>query len=434
MNLYYLKRTALIFFCIIIALTKASSQQDTAAVAALPEDEKYFKMLKLRVKTIAGNNNPFIGREYKGSSNFRVMKRYADGTPSKIRFDCVAGSSLTNNPASEKHFFVDVLFKNGLPFATYANDYRIEQAFTTTSYYDSKDDIHKNKNDYFSAADEAKMDQYFKDLKKEQFLNSASYKNVLEKQKAFPAESAIKNNLGILYVLRDNYKFEWVDEIANAAPQLSGSLNKRLDIAYDGKTLAKSLRNISKNTVIIKGIEKKRTKEGYVYRDCSLTLKHNESMPFINIVNEYDYTVELGDYMGNAQYVDDVGLLTSLMNAKTIGANKIEVDSYMNSTNIVVKKGDKIYLRATGTVSLGVLAGKGTPEGIEGFKSYNQVSGINHGALMGKIGSGEWFLVGTAKTIVAARSGVLQLAINDGEPINNSGSFIVDYSINKPIN
>lgn len=119
--------------------------------------------------------------------------------------------------------------------------------------------------------------------------------------------------------------------------------------------------------------------------------------------------------------------------AKSIGTNKLEINSMTNATTINVKKGDKLYLKATGQITFGAWAGSGNPNGIDGYTSYNRVSGFRHGSLLAKIGDGEYFSIGTYKVIVAQSSGKLQLLVNDGDPSNNSGSFTVQYSINKAI-
>ncbi len=110
--------------------------------------------------------------------------------------------------------------------------------------------------------------------------------------------------------------------------------------------------------------------------------------------------------------------------------NIINVSSYSNFTGIFVKKGNIITLKASGSISLGPFAGTTSPEGIEGFTLYNFVPGFKQGSLLGKIGKdGEWFLVGNGQTITCQESGSLYLVVNDNDPSNNSGYFIVEYYI-----
>lgn len=113
-----------------------------------------------------------------------------------------------------------------------------------------------------------------------------------------------------------------------------------------------------------------------------------------------------------------------LLNSRTI-----EVTSNSKPTNIVCKAGDKLQFRASGKITFGVFAGSGDPNGIEGFTSYNMVEGYKHGSLLGKIGNGDYFLIGTAKEYTTPNGGELQLIVNDQDPSNNSGSFTVEYSL-----
>lgn len=114
--------------------------------------------------------------------------------------------------------------------------------------------------------------------------------------------------------------------------------------------------------------------------------------------------------------------------------SKIEVNSYTDHADVFIKKGDKIYLKATGTVKYGSWTGSGGPEGIDGFGSFSTNTNFKHGSLLGKIGqNGEWFLIGSYKTLTATISGKLFIMINDNDPSNNEGGFDVEYGINKEI-
>lgn len=94
-------------------------------------------------------------------------------------------------------------------------------------------------------------------------------------------------------------------------------------------------------------------------------------------------------------------------------------------TNIDVSIGDKIWVYAQGKIKLGAWAGWGSVEGINGYQSYNRLSGANHGALL--IGyaadnsftpySGYWMIFDIEEP------GYLKFAINDKDFANNSGSF-----------
>ncbi len=107
----------------------------------------------------------------------------------------------------------------------------------------------------------------------------------------------------------------------------------------------------------------------------------------------------------------------------------IHVDSYSGVTKVKVRKGDNITFSASGNITLGAWAGAGGPNGIDGFTGYNRISGFRHGSLLGRIGNSEWLLIGDGGTFTAKESGYLELIVNDSDPSNNSGEFLVQYSI-----
>ena len=83
---------------------------------------------------------------------------------------------------------------------------------------------------------------------------------------------------------------------------------------------------------------------------------------------------------------------------------------------------------ASGSITLGVFSVACYPKGISGFRTHNVASQFNHGSLIGKIGDdGDWFYVGSEKTIVADRDGFLRLRINDDKEDDNDGHFVVRY-------
>ena len=108
------------------------------------------------------------------------------------------------------------------------------------------------------------------------------------------------------------------------------------------------------------------------------------------------------------------------------GVNKYTV-SGGGRTEMYVKKGEKISIKASGRVTLGVFAGSGGPRGIQGFEIYSIVRDYPHGSLIAKIGdNGPWYYIGNGKTITADNSGYLKLYVNDVDSKNNSGGFAVE--------
>ncbi|TYA74858.1 hypothetical protein [Seonamhaeicola marinus] len=116
--------------------------------------------------------------------------------------------------------------------------------------------------------------------------------------------------------------------------------------------------------------------------------------------------------------------------AERIDYRTLKVTSFSNVTDISLKQGQTISIKASNRIKVGGFAGYSSPDGINGFTSYNKTSRFRHGVLMGKIGkNGTWFFVGSKQTITANKTGRLYLAINDKDVNNNEGHFTVQYEI-----
>ena len=98
------------------------------------------------------------------------------------------------------------------------------------------------------------------------------------------------------------------------------------------------------------------------------------------------------------------------------------------ATGITISTGDRIRFSATGTVatqpqfpgSSGGPDGNGSPCTAECL-----LPSASFGALIGKIGSGPWFLIGRQRNVTATRSGALLLAVNDTVFDDNEGQYRV---------
>ena len=89
-------------------------------------------------------------------------------------------------------------------------------------------------------------------------------------------------------------------------------------------------------------------------------------------------------------------------------------------TGLVFTAGQALDITASGTWN----GGGGCPSvGPEGAACYgtDPVTGINYFSLIGRVGSGAWFKVGTGFSGAAASSGDLFLAFDDSDSFNNSG-------------
>jgi hypothetical protein len=116
-------------------------------------------------------------------------------------------------------------------------------------------------------------------------------------------------------------------------------------------------------------------------------------------------------------------------------ANVFYTNSFVE-TSISVNPGDKIKVQATGTIRFGLFAGSGGPEGIIFNPDYNYFVNIPHGQLIGRIRQFEmqdfdgWFSIGEGREFVVRKSGILELAVNDNQPVDNAGEFRVEVTIN----
>lgn len=106
----------------------------------------------------------------------------------------------------------------------------------------------------------------------------------------------------------------------------------------------------------------------------------------------------------------------------------IPAKSDWTSTSIVVKKGMKIRITATGTAKLDA-AGRqtATPAGIPSADPHKLVKDKATGALLAVIGddNSDYIFVGNAIEFTAQRDGLLFLGLNEGELFDNSGFFAV---------
>jgi hypothetical protein len=104
------------------------------------------------------------------------------------------------------------------------------------------------------------------------------------------------------------------------------------------------------------------------------------------------------------------------------------------NTGLKVTAGQTIVITASGTANTwgGKDISNGGPDGqptnMCGAVECPRI-GANYGALIGRIGEGETFLVGSYLEFTASAEGDLYLTINDWECIDNLGSFNVTVTI-----
>ena len=100
---------------------------------------------------------------------------------------------------------------------------------------------------------------------------------------------------------------------------------------------------------------------------------------------------------------------------------------HWSPTGVVLNKGEVFAVKASGEISLrGADGPKSTPAGTGQTDPANLMPGAPTGALIGRIGTGQPFLIGTASNIAAPAAGQLFLGINDSNVSDNQGSYQVD--------
>jgi hypothetical protein len=96
------------------------------------------------------------------------------------------------------------------------------------------------------------------------------------------------------------------------------------------------------------------------------------------------------------------------------------------NTGLVVRKGQRLKISATGRISLGI--GRfSTPAGIPGTDNDKLMRTEATGALIAVIGddNDDFLLIGTRRDFVAQRDGVLFLGVNEGNLADNTGTYDV---------
>ena len=121
--------------------------------------------------------------------------------------------------------------------------------------------------------------------------------------------------------------------------------------------------------------------------------------------------------------------------APPVGFNvRVLADNTANgwtNSGFVVKKGQRIRITATGSVSLG----KGqtaAPSGLPDFEDPERLlKGVPTGALLAVIGddNNDFIYIGSSREFTAGRDGALYLGVNEGNLSDNSGAYSVKIEI-----
>jgi len=127
--------------------------------------------------------------------------------------------------------------------------------------------------------------------------------------------------------------------------------------------------------------------------------------------------------------------VTTTPSAPPVGFNvRVLADNTANgwtNSGFVVKKGQRIRITATGSVSLG--KGKtATPSGLPDLEDPERLlKGVPTGALLAVIGddNNDFIYIGSSREFTAGRDGALYLGVNEGNLNDNSGSYSIKVEI-----
>jgi hypothetical protein len=97
------------------------------------------------------------------------------------------------------------------------------------------------------------------------------------------------------------------------------------------------------------------------------------------------------------------------------------------STGLIIKRGDRIRITASGTVTLDPITGRATgPDGMSDLADAKKLMPEQPtGALIGVIGADndDFIVVGRSSEFTATRDGLLFLSVNEGSLSDNTGSY-----------
>lgn len=124
----------------------------------------------------------------------------------------------------------------------------------------------------------------------------------------------------------------------------------------------------------------------------------------------------------------------------TVMSVEIEAAQESGESVVAVEKGDAISITASGSWCMGGIGPSAECGGPAGIRSANRkeadisLPSAPFGELIGRIGDGPWFTVGTSITFQADRSGPLVLGFNDRSGpgyLDNSGTIKASVSISR---
>ena len=111
---------------------------------------------------------------------------------------------------------------------------------------------------------------------------------------------------------------------------------------------------------------------------------------------------------------------------------QVKVDGTSDQPIVAMQvcRGDHISFLALGLVRVGPYLGSTSPLGMPDVSAaYNKVRNVPHGALLVKVGDGNWRYGGVQNDFFAESSGPIYFMVNDRQTSNNGGAFVVDVNV-----
>ena len=137
--------------------------------------------------------------------------------------------------------------------------------------------------------------------------------------------------------------------------------------------------------------------------------------------NSGNYNVTFGGGAANSGNGGNIGRNRNAANGVPVAAA-----TEWTPTGMIVRRGETIRFQSSGTVSLSGNTGDTAQPGGGGRKAVNApLPNAPAGALIGRIGSGQPFLIGAQTAVEMPTSGILFLGINDDGFADNGGQFTV---------
>jgi hypothetical protein len=180
-------------------------------------------------------------------------------------------------------------------------------------------------------------------------------------------------------------------------------------------------------------------RDGAVIKGQILELGHTNkadlSSPFLVIVRTEggeERRLQSGQvarvYFAGGQPAIGTGGGGSPSTPSTVGGGEINVSAAQRwtATGIQVRRGEPLDISASGEITVGGGNAPASPAGTGEMRTENTIQGAPTGALIGRIGNGQPFVIGTQTRIQAPAAGQLFLGVNDSNHADNQGSFRVD--------